>query len=183
MEYWKDVPDYEGFYQASNYGRIKSLARIIQDKNGFKKRISERVLKQSISKDGYCLVSLHKAGNSTVYKVYQLVAKIFIDNTENKETVNHIDENKLNNHIKNLEWATRKEQANHGTRTQRSSNNRLNHPNQSKAIRATHKITQEVVIFPSMMEAQRNGFCISNICLCCQGKQKYHKNYKWEYVK
>lgn len=166
----------------SNYGEVKSLSRFIFDKNGVKKLLSERILKQSLSKDGYLMVSLHFEGKTESKKVHRLVAEAFIPNIDLKETVNHIDENKLNNKDFNLEWATRKEQANHGTRTSRSSMNRFNHPSQSKGIRAIHNNTGEILIFPSMMEAKRNGFQVSNICLCCQGKQKYHKNYKWEYL-
>ena len=114
-EEWKDIKNYEGIYQASSLGRIRSLDRI--DTSG--KRRKGRVLKRKYDGEKYPCVILSKGGNPRTFHVHRLVAETFIPNTENKPTVNHIDENKENNMIDNLEWMTYKENAHHGTRIQR----------------------------------------------------------------
>ena len=101
-EIWKDISGYEGLYQISNLGRVKSFPR-----NGTIK--SERILNLFHTKDGYLFVCLRNKGRSYP-KIHRLVAEAFLDNPYNKETVNHIDGNKENNNVNNLEWATRSEQ-------------------------------------------------------------------------
>lgn len=93
-EVWKDIPNYEGHYQASNLGRIKSLKR------------KGRILKQGISHNGYLSVVLSKNGKVKTYRVHRLICNTFIDNHFNKPEINHIDGNKKNNKISNLEWCT-----------------------------------------------------------------------------
>ena len=108
-EIWKDIQDYEGLYQISNFGRIKSLERI--DNNNHK--INERVLKTILGKNGYLVVNLYKNGKHKIYRVHRLVAIAFLENYNNKPQVNHIDGDKTNNHVLNLEWVTCKENINH----------------------------------------------------------------------
>ena len=104
-EIWKDIKDYEGFYQVSNLGNVRSVPR-----NGTVKYY--KILKPNNVK-GYYQVTLQKKGKKKIYKVHRLVAKTFIKNTYNKREVNHIDGNKLNNAVTNLEWVTAKENSNH----------------------------------------------------------------------
>lgn len=108
MEIWKDIEGFEGVYQISNYGRVKSLRKkcgtIIKE---------ESMRKLSLTRDGYYKVRLIRGDKDVTTRVHRLVAKAFIPNPENKETVNHIDGNKLNNHVDNLEWSTRHEQLQH----------------------------------------------------------------------
>ena len=96
-EIWKSILDYEGLYEVSNYGRVRSVYRY------------KRILKPMISNSGYERVDLFKNKNRKQFSVHRLVALTFIDNPEGKEIVNHKDENKLNNHMDNLEWVTNKE--------------------------------------------------------------------------
>lgn len=105
MEIWKDILNYEGLYQVSNYGNIKSLNRI--NRNG--KTVHEKILSQAKSTSGYLQVNLSKDNEVKIFQVHRLVAVAFIDNPDNKPQVDHIDNNKHNNHVKNLRWVTGKE--------------------------------------------------------------------------
>lgn len=107
MEIFKDIKGYEKIYQVSNLGNIKSLAReIISIKNGKfrKQKIEEKILKNNITKTGYCIVHLCKNRKRKAKTVHRLVAEAFIKNPCNYKQINHIDGNKKNNNVKNLEW-------------------------------------------------------------------------------
>ena len=105
MEIWKDILNYEGLYQVSNYGNVKSLNRI--NRNG--KTVHEKILSQAKSTSGYLQVNLSKDNKVKIFQVHRLVAVAFIDNPDNKPQVDHIDNNKHNNHVENLRWVTGKE--------------------------------------------------------------------------
>ncbi len=116
VERWKDIPDYEGYYQVSDLGRVKVLSRIVKTglKNGGFRKCKEFIRKQSFNKANYLLIGLRKEGNSEKKIVHRLVAKAFIPNPENKPEVNHkIDNSKIVNKQDNrfymLEWNTGKE--------------------------------------------------------------------------
>lgn len=113
MEIFRDIEGYEGLYQVSNYGYIKALERIVIDKNGKQQTRHECILKGWIDAGGYLMVGFNKENKRKAVKVHRLVAEYFIPNPENKREVNHIDRNKLNNHISNLEWCTPKENMKH----------------------------------------------------------------------
>lgn len=107
-EVWKDIKNYEGLYQISTYGRVKSFPR----KGALRK---EKVLKPY--KDGknyYFVVGLHKDGKKQYKLIHRLVADAFIPNPNNLPIVNHKDENKENNNVDNLEWCTYKYNSNYG---------------------------------------------------------------------
>ena len=109
-EEWRDIKDYEGLYQISNLGRVKSLVGW----NGKKYISRERILEPTKRNDDRAtyqraIVSLTKDGEKKDYRVHRLVAQAFIPNPENKPQVNHIDGNPLNNNVKNLEWVTDRE--------------------------------------------------------------------------
>lgn len=114
MEEWRDVKGYEGLYQVSNEGRVKSLERYVggNGRNGCLKLIKSKILKQSLHPFGYWQVSLHKDGVQKTEKIHQLVAKAFIPNPENKPHIDHINTIRTDNRVENLRWCTVKENVN-----------------------------------------------------------------------
>lgn len=113
IEIWKDVVGYEGIYQVSNLGNVKSLIGY----NGKKYISREKLLSKTLSTAGYYKVELFNKKERKSFRVHRLVAIAFIENPLNKEQVNHIDGNKLNNNVENLEWNTPKENVRHSIDT------------------------------------------------------------------
>lgn len=174
IEIWKDIKEYEGLYQVSNLGRIKSLARINSNRN--KKHI---ILKPRMGgSDLYDRCRLRKNGNSKNFLVHRLVAIHFIENPENKKYVNHKDEDKTNNFFENLEWVTFKENLNHGTRNRRISITATN-GKQSIPVFQIDSITNNIVKeWVSMSEAGRNGYSQGLISKAVKSNSK-HKGFYW----
>jgi hypothetical protein len=112
IEIWKDIPGYEGRYQASTFGRIKSLARITNNQHCK----TDSILKQSYS-NGYMVVTLHKPSIKVNKSVHRIILDTFEDNPDNKPEVNHKDGIKYNNKLSNLEWATSQENMIHAYKT------------------------------------------------------------------
>jgi len=113
IEVWKDIENYEGIYQVSSFGNIRSLSRFRTGKGCSKILIDGKLMKVKLSKTGYSTIHLRKNGESKHPSIHRLVAKAFLINKENKPTVNHVDGNKNNNNISNLEWSTSAEQMQH----------------------------------------------------------------------
>jgi hypothetical protein len=109
-EVWKDIEGYKGIYQVSSWGNVKSLDRI--DSRGWKRK--ERTIKKQKTFDGYLHVGLYKNGIETKFRVHRLVAEAFISNR--KSEVNHIDGDKTNNHVNNLEWVSHDENMKHASK-------------------------------------------------------------------
>lgn len=106
-EIWKDIPGYEGLYQVSNLGRIKSMKRYTKIPNAIRIE-KEKILKLG-KRNGYYVINLCKKNKRKSYQVHRLVAQAFIQNPKNKPYINHIDYDPTNNKVKNLEWCTQKE--------------------------------------------------------------------------
>lgn len=123
MEEWREVKGYEGLYEVSNYGNVRSLDRTrVLDRGKWGKSTHTfrgKVLSQGNSKDGYKLVVLCDGKKGVTKAVHRLVAEAFLENPRCCLEVNHIDEDKTNNKVENLEWCTHIENAKHGTRGQR----------------------------------------------------------------
>jgi DNA-binding Xre family transcriptional regulator len=112
-EIWKDIEGYEGIYQVSSLGRVKSLARVITRSTGADYSVIERILKTANNPSGYEVAILSTNGKMYPVTVHRLVAKAFIPNPENKETINHKNGVKTDNRVSNLEWHTRSENVKH----------------------------------------------------------------------
>lgn len=165
-EIWKDIDGYEGLYQISNFGRVKSF--IFHNGN------SERILKLGINHYGYLQIKLCKEGNPKSYRINRSVALGYIPNHLNKKTVNHIDTNKLNNMFDNLEWNTHGENIKHaydnGLRERTRTFSRLNGINFSSKKIYCIELDRE---FYSLREAGRQlKISESTISKCCNGKRK-----------
>ena len=112
MEIWKDIKGFEGLYQVSNFGRVKSVDRLVDGSRG-KRKIKSRIMKEYKNQFGYCMISLSKYGKSKQYSIHRLVAEEFIPNISELPQVNHIDGNKENNRADNLEWITNRDNVIH----------------------------------------------------------------------
>lgn len=144
-EIWKDIPNYEGLYQVSNFGRIKSLIKWNISKKKFEK--NQLIRKTRINFKGYETIKLSKNGFDKNFQIHRLVAQAFIPNPNNLPQINHKDENKLNNNVNNLEWCTNKYNSNYGTRNTKISNT------MSKKIIIFDKINNKSMTFNSIKEA------------------------------
>ncbi len=181
-EIWKDVIGYEGYYEVSSTGKVKSLERYKNDRGG-KVKVGEKILRQQKTKDGYLQVYLSKDGLTKGFKVHRLVALAFISNLCEKKEVNHLNEIKTDNRVCNLEWVTNIENANWGTKQKRFAEKMRNYKEYSKPVIGISMIDGSTISFPSAQEARRKGFSQGNINSCCRGERKYHKGYYWKFDK
>lgn len=185
-EIWKDIEGYEGLYQVSNLGRIKSLKR----KNNYGRYVKERIRKVVSNKDGYLCVTLSDKGRQKTFTVHGLVAKAFICKTLENVEVNHKNGIKTDNRKENLEWITHKANVQH---TYLNLNRRAvvsekghiigkNNP-MSKIILQIEPSNNKVVSeFYSLREAyNKTKINRGNICNCCNGKSKTAGGYIWRY--
>ena len=163
-EIWKDKKNYEGHYQVSNCGRVKSI-----------KFGKERILKPLTNSSGYLCVNLYKNGIIKTYLVHRLVAEVFLPNPNNYKEVNHKDECKTNNVVTNLEWCDRSYNNNYGTARQRMVEKK------SKSVLQYDLEGNFIKEWQSTRECERNGFNHSVICKCCNGKLKTYKGFIWKY--
>ena len=188
-ELWRDIKfvnngkeyDFTGIYQISSKGRVKQLA--YTDAKGRKRK--ERIMKNNIDKHGYEQIILTKNYKKNYFSIHRLVALCFIPNHHNLPQVNHIDENKLNNTISNLEWVTAKTNINHGTHNKRMASTHKNNGTYNKMSDKYSKpiycITNDTVYKSACEAARQLNLNKGNIDSCCKGKQKSTKGYQFKY--
>lgn len=172
-EIWKDIPEYEGLYQASNLGRVKSLKR--------PRGLKEKILKPLITRNGYYQVALNKNSIAKFYKVHRLVWLVFNGQIPENMQVNHINEIKTDNRLSNLNLMTPKENSNWGTRNEKVSIKMTN----GKTSKLVLQFTLDDILvkeYPSIKQVEREkGFDHSYIVKCCKGKIPTAYGYKWQY--
>lgn len=165
-EIWKDIPDYEGLYQVSNLGRVKSL--------NYNHTGKPKILKLH-RQNGYLSVTLCKNNNPMYYYVHRLVAKMFIPNPNNYPIINHKDENKMNNFVNNLEWCTHKYNTNYGSCIKRFSEKQM------KCV-ACYKDSILVNVYPSTQSTIIDGFNQGHVAAVCRGERNKHHGCSFKYI-
>lgn len=178
-EVWKDIKDYEGLYQVSNFGRVRSVDRYVNYKNiKNKKRLMKgQIINLNKDNRGYFVVTLSKNNERKNYSVHRLVAEAFIPNPDNLPTVDHINRIRTDNRVDNLRWADYKLQQDNADRKK-----------QAKALsKPVQQYTKDMVLvaeYPSANEAERQtGIHHSNIINCCSNKYGFKSagGYIWKY--
>lgn len=179
-EIWKDVFGYEGYYQVSNIGNIKGVDRIIKYKSDGERLYKGINFKQETTKDGYKRVVLMKEGVKQRYMVHRLVAQTFIENPENKPYINHIDGDKGNNVVANLEWCTNSENVLHADSI--GLRDMSNHqPSNSKSILCVEKEIEFKSISKALKWLGTTNKSTSTITRAIKNNRKAF-GYTWEYV-
>lgn len=184
-EIWKDIYfidngiiyDYRGLYQVSNFGRVKSFPRQGTHIN------EEHILILGKNHKGYLQCILTKKSKRNNFMVHRLVAKMFISNPEDKTQINHIDGNKENNCVSNLEWCTNGENGKHAW------TNGLRTKKYGKENKSAKKVVQysldmkQIKVWSSIIDIERElGFNNRNICACCRNKRPTAYGYVWRYL-
>ena len=169
-EVWKDIKGYEGLYQVSNMGKIKSLK--------FSHGNKEKILKGNKEKFGYLVVTLYKNKGRKNFKIHRLVAETFIPNPKNLPQVNHIDGNKQNNRIDNLEWCTAKENTNHAHKTGLANND--NSKIKVKQYDLNGNFIRE---WDSITDIEKSlNIDKSSVVKVCKHKRNQAGGYVWKYL-
>lgn len=175
-EIWKNIKDFEGYYQVSNKGRIRSVERVeeLGEAAIMKSRLRrEKIMTPADKGNGYLFVRLCNNGSQKNYYVHRLVAEAFLPNPLNHPQINHKDENRKNNNVDNLEWCTCEYNLNYGTHN-------------AKISRKVAQLTMEgdlVAMFNSTREAEKiTGVNSGSISRCCNGKYEHSHGYKWKFL-
>jgi hypothetical protein len=166
-EIWRPIKGYEGLYEVSNLGRVRSLPN--------KTHKEVKYLKDHIDRFGYCKVVLFKDNKISNFQVHRLVAEAFIPNPNNLSCVNHKDECKNNNVWTNLEYCTVAYNNTYNGRAKKSGEKH------SKPVKQLTKDGILVTIWKNEYEAGKNGFNAKDINACCNKKRNSHKGYLWEF--
>lgn len=196
-EEWRDIPNYEGLYQVSNLGRVRSLDRIVRRNDGVDVRHKSRILKPRDNGNGYLYVDIHNGGITKRMYIHRLVAMAFLSNPNGYDEINHKSDIKSDNSVGNLEWCNRSYNASYGTKIQRTVNTcqkngvykksldlktELGIYGGRKSVAMCDADWNVLRIFRSIMDAAR---CINvnpgKICECCKGSRNQTRGYKWKY--
>lgn len=189
-EIWKDIEGYEGLYQVSNMGRVRSLERIARNNH----KIKEKILTPYLQISGYLKVHLRKDNSSYTPFIHRLVAQAFLPNPSNKPQVDHINTNRADNRVCNLRWTTISENRKNPITLERVRivNSGENNPmfgvigadnKRSRAVLQFNKDGEFIKKWDCINDIKRElGINVSNIPECCKGNHKTANGYKWEYA-
>lgn len=177
VEVFKPIIGYEGLYEVSNLGNVRSCDRNITGKNGTR-LYKGRPLAIKDDTHGYLTVNLWRNNKLKHFKVHKLVALAFIPNPDNLRDVNHKDENPYNNNVENLEWLSHKSNINYGTRNTRANSTH------SKTVAQYSKETKDLLATykNAYIAEEQTGICETGISACCTGKRKSAGGYIWKFV-
>lgn len=175
-EVWVEIP-FNPDYSISNYGRVKSNIRYRKNKDSFRV-VKTRILKQKITKQGYLQITLRDSTNSyKSYLTHRLVGHVYLKNKNEYSQINHIDENKTNNSVENLEWCSASYNMNFGERAKNfsdSTSRKIVQKDKTGKIISVHKSIKHV--------ASKLKYSKNSLYKCCSGKQESHKGFFWEYL-
>ena len=181
MEEWRDIQGFEGYYQVSNMGRVKSVERTVWDSRGCYRTVSEKIRKGRKNIDGYLFLTLHKDGKKKHCRVNRLVAQAFLPNPDNLPEVNHKNEDKTDNRVENLEWCSHSYNINYGARNKKAGKKIAE--KRSKPVFSVDKESGLIMWWQSAKEAEKyTGIAQSSICACCKGRQKSAGGHIWFYA-
>jgi hypothetical protein len=175
-EIWRDIEGYEGLYQVSNLGRVRSLDRIEKYGHSFRKR-NGRILKSIRDKDGYQSVTLSFKSINKRCRVHRLVWEAFNGSIPDGIECNHLNERKDDNRLENLNLMTPKENCNWGTR-----NRRILRKKRRPVTQILPDGTEFCSFFSTRDASRETGINQGNICGCCNGKRKTAGGFGWDYV-
>jgi hypothetical protein len=186
LEEWKDIKGYEGIYQASNLGRIKSLDRIKQTKGRYGKmqiKIKGVILKASANHDNYLEVVLSKNGKSKTKRVNRIIAETFIENPNNYKQVNHINGVKTDNRVDNLEWCNCKDNIYHALKNNLMKPVKGEKHYKSKKVGKFDKNNNLLEEYDTINNAAKNNnICHTGIVNCLKLRTKTAGGFIWKYM-
>lgn len=187
-EEWKDIEGYEGYYQISSLGRVKSLGRtykVVRKGSTYNRIIREHIMQLTKNEDGYLRVSLAMEKKKRAFLVHRLVASAFIPNPLNKPCINHLDENKTNNKADNLEWCSVWENSTYGNRCKKIGEKSSKTPHTWLYKSVLQYSLQGILIkeYKSLREAANavGAKSTAGIQSCCVGRLKSSMGYIWKY--
>ena len=185
-EEWKAVKGYEGLYEVSNTGKVRSIDRVIVRKNGKAMKCKGKELFFTVSKVGIrstkprASVQLWKNGKAKLIYVHRLVAEAFIDNPNKYRCIDHIDGDKTNNNVSNLRWCSDFiNQNNPVTRAKQRKTLKDKGSKFSPQRVVGIKADGIIIVYNTMCEAKHDGYSQSMISECCNGNRKHHKGMRW----
>lgn len=180
-EEWRPIPNYIGYYEVSNIGNVRSVDRLVTYSNGVQRVHKGKILKQDINYKGYHRVRLQKDGKSKSFSVHRLVALAFIPNPNSLPQVNHIDENKSNNCVSNLEWCTSEYNNNYGNHINNSVTSYKNNNDLGRHVLRCDMDNNIIQEYRSTYEVQKLfGKNHSYIKKCCDNN-KIAYGYRWRW--